>query len=78
MEEVRRSVVPVLVAKLNEPDCTPEDREQLSRALAELGPAATDAVPALDAFLQSKNLAKREREALQQAKDRIEKARNVP
>ena len=62
VEEVRKSVVPILVAKLNEPDCTPEDREQLSRALAELGPAATDAVPALDAFLQNKNLAKRERE----------------
>ena len=69
--------MPVLVQNLNEAK-TPEEREQLGRALAELGPAAKDAVPALDACLQKKNLASREREVVQQAKDRLEKARNGP
>ncbi len=71
--EVSKSVVPVLVANLNDAK-TPEEREQLGRALAELGPAAKDAVPALDACLQKRDLTPREREAVLEAKQRLEKA----
>ena len=66
--EVRRSVAPVLVAKLNEAT-TPEDREQLGRALAALGPAARDAVPALEDCLKNNNLTPPERAAVLRAKE---------
>ncbi len=69
--EVRKSVVPVLVQNLNKAK-TPEEREQLGRALAELGSAAKDAVPALDACLQKRDLTSREREAVLEAKQRLE------
>jgi hypothetical protein len=72
-DEVRRSVVPVLVEKLKEAT-TPEARAECSRALAELGAAAKDALPALDACLAKKDLSESEREAVEQAKKRLEKA----
>ena len=70
---VRNSVVPVLVANLNEAK-TPQEREQLGRALAELGPAAKDAVPALDACLRDQDLTPQAREAVLEAKLRLENA----
>jgi hypothetical protein len=51
VRDLRLSVVPVLVQNLREAR-TPEEREQLSRALAQLGPAARDAVPALQDCLR--------------------------
>ena len=63
--------MPVLVANLNEAK-TSEDRERLGRALANLGGAAKDALPALDACLQKRDLTPREREAVLEAKQRLE------
>ncbi|HVS35077.1 MAG TPA: hypothetical protein VMS17_05810 [Gemmataceae bacterium] len=73
IHEVRKSVAPILVEGLNDAK-TPEERELLARALAELGAAAKDAVPALDACLQKQDLTLREREVVQEAKVRLEKA----
>ncbi len=70
-DEVRTSVVPILVENLNEAK-TPKAREQLGRALAELGAAAKDAVPALDACLRQQDLTQREREVVREAKERLE------
>ena len=71
-EEVRRSVAPVLVARLKEAT-TPEARAQYSRALAELGAAGRDALPVLADCLQKRDLTLREREAVEDAKKRLEK-----
>jgi len=45
--EVRKSVAPILIQNLRDAR-TPQAREQLGLALAELGPAANDAVPVLE------------------------------
>jgi hypothetical protein len=73
VRQVRLSVVPILVEDLNEAK-TAEDRERLGRALANLGGAAKDALPALDACLRKSDLTPQEREAVLKAKQQLEKA----
>jgi hypothetical protein len=70
-EQPVESIVPVLAANLNEAK-TPAARLQLSRALANLRGAGKGAVPALEACLQKKDLTNREREAVREAKERLE------